>query len=59
MKTRSGYKRLAGRSNWLIWFIWFIWFVSFNQKPNKQDKPNNVLLALAEFFSVLLETREG
>jgi hypothetical protein len=31
----------------------FIWLVSFNQKP---DKPNNGLLVLADFFSILLET---
>ena len=25
-------------------------------QPNKRDKPNNGLLALADFFSILLET---
>jgi hypothetical protein len=44
---------LSGPSGFLfIWLIWFIWLVSFNQKP---DKPNNGLLTLADFFSILLE----
>ena len=40
-----------------IWLIWFIWLVSSNKKPDKldrPDKPNNGLLVLADFFSILL-----
>jgi len=35
----------------LIWFVSLICFIWFT---NKRDKPNNGLLRLAEFFSILL-----
>jgi hypothetical protein len=42
-----------------VWFIWSIWFVLLfdpekPNKPNKRDRPNNGLLTLADFFSILL-----
>lgn len=43
---------------WFIWFVLFFWLVSFNKKPDKQDrpnKPNNGLLMLADFFSILID----
>ena len=45
----------------LVCFICLVHLVCLVQ-PNKRDKtnnPNNCLLTLANFFSVLLETREG
>jgi hypothetical protein len=43
---------------WFVWFIWSIWFVLLldpekPNKPNKRDRPNNGLLTLADFFSIL------
>ena len=45
----------------LVCFVYLLHLVCLVQ-PNKRDKPNkpnNGLLTLADFFSVLLETREG
>jgi hypothetical protein len=44
---------LLGQAPSLVYLVCFVYLVEPDQR-NKQDKPNNGLLTLADFFSILL-----